>query len=1159
MDCAKKIIRLRWAGIICVIGVSLGCELLAAPIFKPLVPSASEPSVSWLTATRMRIAMKGGYLMDFNDKRMFPKGATIQGVELASLIVAQLPKGSGPIMIKNARVAGMLPLGGRKLSSFLFFEDCVFTEGLDLTAAHLDGLWAFRCEFGNFFAANISCTKTIALNECHFSHIEFDDCNIGGSLLFRECNFRSNVKRKITMSRMRIAGSLDIQKSEVHQRLLLSHTSVGTDIDLTSSTFDENVTAVQLEIRSSLDIGRAVFNGNLELVGSRIDGYLLGSGASFLSKSAITNLSNVSVGKTIYMSDSTFVGNVDFDRARIGDDLVLSNGTFAKDLSLLGLEIVGSLDVNNATIAGNMELANSRIGRRVNLVGAEFAKSTQPVDMKSLTIGDGLWLTSVVSRRAIDLSSSEIAGDIHAEWLQCFGRQSVLDLSNCKVIGNVILFGADLHALVSMIYTSIDGNLTIARSNFRYRNDRSFRRTRADSADVDFLRALCLNAALLKVGGNVMISECTFSGGVVCGGISVGGKFDGSDCRFCNPFYSVILNQIQVSGGVDLSRCFFAEAISMQEATIGGDLILNDVLSATSTSLFSIENSQLGGIRFRTTGARNRAKLGAGLSLKATKFTGNVEIENVDIGSKGVPGLALSLLHTQVPAGGLNIVACNIYGDVYMSWANVGGLISFVSTRIEGRTIDAHHIRTGENLALTGARLMAENVDFREIDVGKDLILRLGVFGGDSGSLDLSGGRVGGSIECRGASFISSIDCSRIEVRGHFDASPSEESPRITKSTRLLNGASFERANIAGNLVLSDVHCDRAYKSDGSQKTIDFEDAVVQGTLILTGSMFHVPIVLNDVKAGGLDCSKSSFYGAIAEKSVSARGTGMRLSGNWQMNGTKWFGDADFSNVNVVGSVSWKDTAHKYPARSVSFTNATIGEKLAFDVVDFSDVTLSLGGCNIGTLTLDRVTFSPAHPIYARNLNVQRFLDGDVESPQKHIEFLNKTEFDWGAYANYERRLREKGRIEDAAEVFIAARNREVAKRGRLEQIWAFWLENSTGYMTKPDRLFWIAFVIVLAGAVIFRGSLNPYGLPRMRPVSKGKGQKPGSSFNAFWYSFYLFLPFDNIPMVEDWMPDKTRRFYWLIIHYRYFHQALGWFLLTTAVAGVAGRFSAHQ
>lgn len=345
--------------------------------------------------------------------------------------------------------------------------------------------------------------------------------------------------------------------------------------------------------------------------------------------------------------------------------------------------------------------------------------------------------------------------------------------------------------------------------------------------------------------------------------------------------------------------------------------------------------------------------------------------------------------------------------------------------------------------------------------------------------------------------------------------------------------------------------------------------------------------------------SKSEFENTLSFEGSTFAGPAtfyaMKVSRGIFLNGTVFQGRADFTQMEVAGSLMAGDAQFSHPQLAADFVNLKVGgvafftnalfagpanfqyshttEALRFDgarftsatglacfeamrvdgTVSFQDATLagylSLKDATCNSLDLTAVKW-PAQPgrewLWLNGLTYQRIMAGsEKESAANLFSLVDRaahgTAYSMDIYTRLSAFYRKDGYPRQANQFYIAQKRRERAEvLHGLPYVWSLFLDGFVGYGRSPERaLFW-SLAIILFGTAVFRAK----DMEPRNPALAVDG------FSPFWYSVDLFLPLVKLQDADLWKPRETSGLPRL---WSRFHTMLGWALIPIAVAAWTG------
>jgi len=179
---------------------------------------------------------------------------------------------------------------------------------------------------------------------------------------------------------------------------------------------------------------------------------------------------------------------------------------------------------------------------------------------------------------------------------------------------------------------------------------------------------------------------------------------------------------------------------------------------------------------------------------------------------------------------------------------------------------------------------------------------------------------------------------------------------------------------------------------------------------------------------------------------------------------------------------------------------------------------------------------------------------------KKLLALVDRARYHAQPYSQLETFLKESGYPDQANEVFIHKKRREMKETWHWWDYWKWPFEKvlfdwAVGYGRHPERAFWLSVLCIFLGTLVFS---RPSVLSRKE---KEPDQKVKLS-QAFWFSFDAFLPFIKLGPDKLYEVERDRRLSFKRFlpqlklraqTYFYLHQLAGYVLVSIAVAAVTG------
>ncbi|GAB3271581.1 hypothetical protein GCM10027456_59500 [Kineosporia babensis] len=258
-------------------------------------------------------------------------------------------------------------------------------------------------------------------------------------------------------------------------------------------------------------------------------------------------------------------------------------------------------------------------------------------------------------------------------------------------------------------------------------------------------------------------------------------------------------------------------------------------------------------------------------------------------------------LSRSVFTGSIQLKDASVDGEVVLSGARIEASQRHQRTRF---AIDAHRLRTTGSLNLEH-RFRAE------------------------GAVNLSGVRIGGSLQCSGGHFLnpgnSALTVSDAEVKGNV---------HLTNGFEAQGRVAFNRARVEGNLS-----CDGGSFSNAEGDALTAERVSVGGALLMRGRFSALGRVrLSGARVGGnLECSHGGFDSAASGDAIQANG--IQVEGDLLMRGRfRSSGRIQLDNARIDGSLDGDGATLANPGGpALQAANLSVGGDVRFDDEATSD------------------------------------------------------------------------------------------------------------------------------------------------------------------------------------------------------------------------------
>lgn len=418
--------------------------------------------------------------------------------------------------------------------------------------------------------------------------------------------------------------------------------------------------------------------------------------------------------------------------------------------------------------------------------------------------------------------------------------------------------------------------------------------------------------------------------------------------------YALRLSGADIRGTVDLIGGFTAiGGIALDTAHVSGDFVARGAaVSAGEGDAISGQAARLDGVVVLGDGF---VSLGI-IWLMGARIAGTLDMNGARLTNRADDGSGVALAADTADIGGSLLLR--------------GGLIAEGAITLRG-------IRIASSLECDGARLNNATTDGTGIALAADhaaiggaMLLRNGF--ASQGAISLIGIRLGGNLECDGASF------SNATADGSGMALVAENATigggvLLRHGFRATGGVSLLGASIDSNVECCGATLENWSKA-GSRETLRLTNVLIAGDVLLNQGFVSLGYVsLWGSKIGrNLDCSWATFVGpSLATVGRTLPGaivaTNLSVAGDMKLLNVTILGRVDCENLQTGGSLIWDglrfpreihrgDASFTYhagvdAAPRLSLAHARIEAAImARDLTAEVDLTIDLGGVRAGTL-----------------------------------------------------------------------------------------------------------------------------------------------------------------------------------------------------------------
>ncbi|MBB1496441.1 hypothetical protein J4N02_11130 [Propioniciclava sp. MC1595] len=465
----------------------------------------------------------------------------------------------------------------------LNLSDIKASGGVDASGANINGqleMTGARVESATGVALSMDGTRILgglSLGRLRTSgQLRAPGAVIGLQLLMSGANLSSDDGFAMILDGARIDGNVVLDEGfRATGELRAIGATISGTVEMSGACL-RNDSGVALNLEGARISGSAFLkdgftaSGALRLIGAVIDGPLVMAGATLKDEGGqALHLDRVRIGGGLFLNDGfTATGEVralgahiggqvlmagacldngsnpalSVDGARIAESVLLNDGfTYSGEVRAAGAEIGGSLVMTGARSMDNaqgiLNLEAVRIGRELTLMRVELSAVYAP----HASIGGSVRLDSATLDRK---QMRMILNGVGMDW----ASKPVLEISNARIGGNLMLDGLETNGPISALGIKIDGQLSARGATFDYLGEETLALDRAVIGGSCFLDAGFSCASQVRAPGAEIKGRIYLRGG------SLGGNGDWPLNLEGANIGGLVLDSASLSGGMNVTQ-----------------------------------------------------------------------------------------------------------------------------------------------------------------------------------------------------------------------------------------------------------------------------------------------------------------------------------------------------------------------------------------------------------------------------------------------------------------------------------------------------------------------------------------------------------------------------------------------------------------------------
>ena len=761
----------------------------------------------------------------------------------------------------------------------------------------------------------------------------------------------------------------------------------------------------------------------------------------------------------------------------------------------------------------NPPVSITRYGVRI-----QNAIFVDPVDFEFVQVGYNLRLENCRFESYVDFSDGHIAGDLSFDDSTFKSRA---DFYKIQVDKTLYLNNSTFESSVQFTYAVVGGNLVA--------NDSRFNST---DKEAEF------NS--MKVGGTVFLRRVIFAGPVDFVFANIG-SLVADDAQFTSAESEADFNTMKAGGNVFLRRAVFAGPVDFTHVQIGYNLEADDAQFTNAEKEAEFNSMVVGKYTF----------------LREAVFAGPVNFRYVRIG--------------------INLEANDA------QFTNLEGEADFNSMKVDG------------SIFLNNA-IFAGPVDFGRVQVGTVIDLDDAQFSNAEKEASFNSMKVDGSVFLTNAIFAGSVDFVRAQIGSVFDLDgvrfnnaeeeASFNSMKVDGSIHL-NEAIFAGFADFGYVIVGGVFDLDDARFGNEEQEANFNSMKVGDSTFFRRIVFLGPIDFRYAEFGYFDASEAEFQNVDNESDFS----NTVFRGQAWFDGTVFKGGADFSDASFLDLLIYGKEGDNSLSK-VSLNRAVVHREFRLwnlEIDEMSAESLTVHGiafiknANIAkSINLENASFTvldlenvnwpgDKESVILRGTKYQNFKivrDENKDVWEDLITLVDNSAYSAQTYTVLENYFLAQGYPERADRVYTAYKRRERAEAlspTSLDWWWSLFLDVFVSYGRSPGRAIIWGLLLILLGGFVFRKEEGMVSLSKREIVGSKVGKRGtlsrkipmrvefsphGISYNPFWYSLDLFIPFVDLGYDTNWFPKPGRK--WAVM-YSKLHMLAGWILIPIGLLAITG------
>jgi hypothetical protein len=207
-------------------------------------------------------------------------------------------------------------------------------------------------------------------------------------------------------------------------------------------------------------LNRAVFNGQTTFQEFETDDHFIANEAQFNNTESPVELTNLIVGKTLFLEHAVFNGPTNFAFAEIGGDFTVNGSEFnniENQVNFGDIKVGNNFYLIDAIFHGPVRFTYLEVGQLLDASGAQFKSSTGEVNLGESKVGTSIMLNRSIIAGPLDARYVHVGYNFEAQDAQFTNTESGLYAENMIILELLLLKRSTFAGPVDFGHSTVGG------------------------------------------------------------------------------------------------------------------------------------------------------------------------------------------------------------------------------------------------------------------------------------------------------------------------------------------------------------------------------------------------------------------------------------------------------------------------------------------------------------------------------------------------------------------------------------------------------------------------------------------------------------------------------------------------------------------------------